>query len=450
MRRTLIAFILCWLTVYIHAFTLLPPDGAATKAVYNYGDTLLFFDGNPELKTSDGRNVDWYLTTDTLNPLQTNSAEILSLSSGDGVAVRDAGRWIVRYVYNYNVVAPVIDSMTVTYHCDNTIFEIPATGTNHASAVLYYDLDGMENSYSLVGTLKFNNLEWSTDKWDTIQTTKSIRLSALPYSLYADKIYTPSPSVSFEYDTVGAALLGSPRTPIVIYETNSPMAVTNHATSVTTIRTATNEVERPETSEAISGSAPLSILFKANPTPLADFYSWRIYKGNQLLASRVDENHRFEFVENGNYRVVSTVRNLICPCDEINNPNSGCKPDSTEILVTVSTSMLLVPNVFTPNGDGTNDEFRVLHRSLREFHCEIYNRWGKLVYRWDDPNRGWDGTINGRPAAEGAYFYVIRALGTDATEGYTSRAKYKKAKESGDAVGVYQLSGDINLLRGNK
>jgi gliding motility-associated-like protein len=93
--------------------------------------------------------------------------------------------------------------------------------------------------------------------------------------------------------------------------------------------------------------------------------------------------------------------------------------------------MLLVPNVFTPNGDGANDEFRVVYRSIKEFHCWVYNRWGMLVYQWSDPAKGWDGTIGGRPAAEGAYFYVIRALGTDADENakYTLKPVYKKQKE---------------------
>ena len=117
----------------------------------------------------------------------------------------------------------------------------------------------------------------------------------------------------------------------------------------------------------------------------------------------------------------------------------------------ISVSDLQVPNVFTPNGDGLNDEFRVQYRSLAEFHCWVYNRWGKLVYEWTDPAKGWDGTINGSPAAEGAYFYVIRARGTDADpkQGYTTKAAYRRAQLNSDKmVGIYQLSGDINLIRG--
>ena len=123
-----------------------------------------------------------------------------------------------------------------------------------------------------------------------------------------------------------------------------------------------------------------------------------------------------------------------------------------EVTVAVAESYLAVPNVFTPNGDGKNDEFRVAYRSLRDFHIWVYNRWGKLVYESTDPAKGWDGNINGRPAAEGAYFYVVRAMGTDADKNasFMMKASYNKKKLNADesVLGIYQMSGDINLLRG--
>ena len=125
-----------------------------------------------------------------------------------------------------------------------------------------------------------------------------------------------------------------------------------------------------------------------------------------------------------------------------------------ETTVAIAESYLAVPNVFTPNGDGQNDEFRVAYRSLAVFHIWVYNRWGKLVYESDDPSKGWDGMIGRRPAAEGAYFYVVRALGTDAAKNakYMSKISYNKKKLNADeaVIGVYQLSGDINLLRGKR
>lgn len=450
MRRQLLILLLsCLTTLSAGAFTLMPADGSRCETIVTpTNDTLLFFAGNPEMKTSDGTAVDWFVTTDTLHAKQTNSADCYNYSSGDGVAVRDGKRWIVRYVFNYNTIRPVIDSVEIVYDCRQTKMIIPATSTNKAQTLRYTSLYGNPGTYALQGQVSFNQLEWgSNNTWDSVRVVKKFDLTDLPITKTYEAVYAASGEWSVEYDTIGALLNGSMQQATHIIEPE-PIAVSGHATSITTIRTAANEVDYPETSDKVTGSAPLNILFKSNPTPKTEFYEWRIYRGNTLIARRTDMDQRYEFRDPGNYRVVSTVSNLLCPC--MNSVDPTCQPDSTEINVTISESMLRVPNVFTPNGDGVNDEFRVVHRSLREFHCEIYNRWGKLVFQWDDPNQGWDGNIGGRPAAEGAYYYVIRAKGTDASDDYMSRAKYNRERNNGNAVGVYQLSGDINLLRGKK
>jgi gliding motility-associated-like protein len=226
-------------------------------------------------------------------------------------------------------------------------------------------------------------------------------------------------------------------------------AVNHKLTSLATTRgeegEKSNERNRPTSQDLITSSeysGPLEVAFYSNPTPAALYYKWTIYKATELLITRSDPEIRYVFSEPGSYRVVCSVN------------NEHCTSDSTDMTVAIAESYLAVPNVFTPNGDGKNDEFRVAYRSLREFHCWVYNRWGKLVFEWDDPAKGWDGTINGRPAAEGAYFYVIRALGTDAAKNaqYTMKPVYNKKKRNADesVIGIYQMSGDINLLRGKR
>jgi gliding motility-associated-like protein len=70
----------------------------------------------------------------------------------------------------------------------------------------------------------------------------------------------------------------------------------------------------------------------------------------------------------------------------------------------------MVPNTFTPNGDGINDVFRpFIYRNIRAVHCWIYDRWGRLIAESQNIDRLWDGQYNGRPAVEGTYFYVIEA-----------------------------------------
>lgn len=85
-------------------------------------------------------------------------------------------------------------------------------------------------------------------------------------------------------------------------------------------------------------------------------------------------------------------------------------------------SQLAIPNVFSPNGDGTNDYFVFKHQSLESCKLTIVDRSGKVVYRrkiediysWE----GWDGNMHdsNREAPEGQYYYVVEALGYDGME----------------------------------
>lgn len=71
-----------------------------------------------------------------------------------------------------------------------------------------------------------------------------------------------------------------------------------------------------------------------------------------------------------------------------------------------------LPNTFTPNGDGQNDEFRPYpYCFIEQVDFEVYNRWGQLVFRTTDPDLRWDGTnLNGDELAEGTYTYICRVF----------------------------------------
>jgi len=69
---------------------------------------------------------------------------------------------------------------------------------------------------------------------------------------------------------------------------------------------------------------------------------------------------------------------------------------------------LIIPNVFTPNGDGINDVFEIKANSdIPSFNCIIFNRWGKLVYEYNSISDNWNGLINNTPATEGVYYFIV-------------------------------------------
>ncbi len=71
---------------------------------------------------------------------------------------------------------------------------------------------------------------------------------------------------------------------------------------------------------------------------------------------------------------------------------------------------IIIPNVFTPNNDGINDEFKVNLKGIPvvSYNISIYARWGVLMFNSNNSNINWDGrTISGLKATEGIYFYAL-------------------------------------------
>ncbi len=94
---------------------------------------------------------------------------------------------------------------------------------------------------------------------------------------------------------------------------------------------------------------------------------------------------------------------------------NGC-PTSDTVTV-LNDCYLNIPNVFTPNNDGSNDYFfprQFLTKGLTSFKMDIYNRWGQLVFTTNSLNgMGWDGKLNDIPQPEGVYVYVMEATFKD-------------------------------------
>ncbi len=66
---------------------------------------------------------------------------------------------------------------------------------------------------------------------------------------------------------------------------------------------------------------------------------------------------------------------------------------------------LIIPNVFTPNGDGDNDYFLISGVGIKTYSVVIYNRWGRKVFESNDIKQSWDG----KNVNDGTYFYLIKA-----------------------------------------
>ncbi|HFA48508.1 MAG TPA: PKD domain-containing protein [Bacteroidetes bacterium] len=109
-----------------------------------------------------------------------------------------------------------------------------------------------------------------------------------------------------------------------------------------------------------------------------------------------------------------------------------CAQDTFIFHVVVPENEIVVPNVFTPNGDSKNDFFNfVVDESIREniivSRFDVYNRFGQKVYSNENPTLGWDGQQNGKAAASDVYIYNMEV--------------------SLDGCLLGQFKGDVTLLR---
>ena len=84
-----------------------------------------------------------------------------------------------------------------------------------------------------------------------------------------------------------------------------------------------------------------------------------------------------------------------------------CKAYQEQEIEIICPCSLFLPNFFSPNGDGINDEYiPQVTEELNSFSMVIYSRWGNVVFRTEE-FRAWDGKHNGRDASAGVYFCVV-------------------------------------------
>ncbi|WPV66137.1 MBG domain-containing protein [Chitinophaga sp. LS1] len=93
---------------------------------------------------------------------------------------------------------------------------------------------------------------------------------------------------------------------------------------------------------------------------------------------------------------------------------SGCITTDTLLVNPTIRYDIIAANAFTPNGDGTNDVFRVNLRGVKEFKfLRIYDRWGNKIYQTNDPAKGWDGRYGGVLQQVGTYIWNAEAIDTN-------------------------------------
>lgn len=186
------------------------------------------------------------------------------------------------------------------------------------------------------------------------------------------------------------------------------------------------------TASPMSGEGPLEVTFtnsSENGSP--EYYEWFFYRDIDEIKKEAEETggpvDSIEFVaydeapiytyENSGHYLVKLVSK------HISDEHTCVDTFILEDYIVVDTSFVSAPNVFTPNGDGVNDEFIIKFWSMKNLEIHIFNRWGKRVHYWKSGDvQGfegtwtesvWDGRIGNRYASPGVYYYDVLGLGRD-------------------------------------
>jgi len=156
------------------------------------------------------------------------------------------------------------------------------------------------------------------------------------------------------------------------------------------------------------GEAPLEVAF--TDKSIRGFkYKWEFGDGKDSISELKNPDPHI-YYKPGEYSVKLTVES-----------EQHCIDSMRFDKIVVDDSELKIPNVFTPDGDGLNDNFMIESTSLRNISVEVFSRSGMKVYAFYGERErlrewhGWDGTVNNSSikASPGIYFFIIRAYGWD-------------------------------------
>ncbi|MCW8897739.1 MAG: gliding motility-associated C-terminal domain-containing protein [Flavobacteriales bacterium] len=280
-----------------------------------------------------------------------------------------------------------------------TTGEIDITLTGIGSYTIYYNTTSAGNACPSVDSVQI-----TINPQNTI-SINPVNPICLNDTLNLSANTTGTGTVTWYADAAGTIIIGigNPLTyvptsggSVTIYANN----VGSCSSEIDSVTITVNFVDAVINATPVTGSSPLDVFF-GNGSTGATNYFWNF--GNGSTDTIFEPTHTY--TNPGSFTATLIITNGVC------------WDTATVIIEVFDESSILIPTIFTPNGDGSNDFFRVDGVNLKHVEGEIYNRWGQKMFSWDNVNGMWDGkTLSGADAADGTYYFIIRAEGIDGKE----------------------------------
>ena len=356
---------------------------------------------------------------------QDDNVSTLGVLEGDkGYIIEDGDRrycfWVTDYLphrLKLQSASPALDQ-----ECGVSVIEVTGIG----DPIRYFTINGMQKTLDQEITVEYTTQEWNeglnpsnfqdvaiSRKFESLQP--QYRLSPPNYCSSTFKVSGDKFLKAWNWEESVESQIVNPYS----VDARTFADQLSESSSEDTEMSGSNQIGSGQI-DGLGGSAPCEIEFEAYVTDGIIHHEWQLTRdpGFENIDYRfTQQDLDYTFMEEGTHylRYIGS------------NADGSCEYVSDTYEVTIGESDLKVPNAFSPNGDGVNDEWKVAYRSLLDFQCSIFDRQGHQVCHLTSPEQGWDGKVKGKTVDSGVFFYVIEATGTDGK-------KYRK-------------SGDINIVK---
>lgn len=317
--------------------------------------------------------------------------------------------WVVNYA-NHRLDLRGI-SFSPEQDCDRALLTLDGD----AAAIHYFTINGQRKELSRDLSLTYNTLEYDEAAAVYAQRETKVTLPSV------DGHFSVTQPLCDTYFTLSGDRFSKQWGDDESVESPLFKATAVEARTSATQTGDIHDNEQGVGTDGLGGSAPCTVTFTAAVTDAAVFTEWQLSRDAEF--EDIDDRYRqLEFDYTFREQGTSYVRFVA------NNDAGTCEFMGETYEIFIGESALVCPNAFSPGAsEGVNDEWKVSYKSIVEYECHIFNRWGTRLFSATDPSVGWDGKYKGKLVPSGAYYYVIKAVGSDGRK--------------------YDLSGDINILR---
>lgn len=337
-----------------------------------------------------------------------------------------------------------INESNPTIFCANDSVLVTATASTGFPPYTYlWSYAGQTNDTAYVPILQNGSIDYyvtATDQCgntgtDTVTVTMNQTLAIDTMMMFPASACTPDGAVSGmgqgitgqpHYHWEGPNTGGPSQIDATVMQNLSPgwyvFTITDNVCSVTDSILLTSEpgpIANFSLSSA-SGCNPLNVTF-TNNSQNATTFEWYFGNGNTAFVNDLSSQSQ-TFTSSADQVLIAingpcrdtafaSVSIVECGCTDplatnydptaVQNDGSCIFPEPT----------VIVPNIFTPNGDANNDVFKLTTTNATEVILKINNRWGNNVYVGSGLDPQWDGKINGTIAPDGVYFVIYTVKG---------------------------------------